>query len=202
MNEETKEPKGWHYRGYLPHFDDGLRIQFITLRLADSLPQKLLNQWKQELALRDVENISRETLLLVEKFLDKGSGECLLKRREVAEIVRNSLLHIGKNKCKLYSWVIMPNHLHCLLKPLEGNALDKIIHSLKSFTAHEVNHVLNREGKFWMRDYFDRYIRDEEHFQKAIRYIEMNPVKAGFCEKPEDWEFSSAWETERRHPDG
>ncbi len=202
MTEETKEPKGWYYRGYLPHFDDGLSIQFITLRLADSLPQKLLNQWKQELALRDVENISRETLLLVEKYLDKGYGECLLKRREVAEIVKDSLLHIGKNKCKLYSWVIMPNHLHCLLKPLENNALDEIMHSLKSFTAHEINKVLNRSGRFWMREYFDRYIRDEEHFQKAIRYIEMNPVKAGLCKNAADWEFSSAWKPERRRPDG
>jgi REP element-mobilizing transposase RayT len=190
----NKEPKGWYYRGYLPHFDDGIRIQFITLRLADSLPQTLLNQLKLEVALRDVDSISRETLILVEKYLDKGYGECLLKRREVAEIVRDSLLHIAEDKCKLYSWVIMPNHLHCLIKPLENNALHKIMHSLKSFSAHEVNKVLNRTGKFWMREYFDRYIRDEEHFQKAVRYIEKNPVKAGLCENASDWEFSSAWE--------
>jgi putative transposase len=44
-----------------------------------------------------------------------------------------------------------------------------------------------------MREYFDRYIRDYEHFEKTFRYIENNPVKAGFCEKPEDWEFSSAY---------
>jgi REP element-mobilizing transposase RayT len=44
-----------------------------------------------------------------------------------------------------------------------------------------------------MREYFDRYIRDAEHFEKAFRYIENNPVKAGLCEKPSDWKYSSAF---------
>jgi REP element-mobilizing transposase RayT len=65
--------------------------------------------------------------------------------------------------------------------------------SFKSFTALEANRALNRTGKFWMREYFDRYIRDYNHFEKAFRYVENNPVKAGFCEKAEDWEFSSAF---------
>lgn len=92
----------------------------------------------------------------------------------------------------LLAWVIMPNHVHLLLRPLAGKPLDKIIHSLKSFTAHEANKMMNRQGKFWMREYFDRYIRDFDHLRKAISYIERNPVKAGLCEKAEDWEFGSA----------
>ncbi len=47
-----------------------------------------------------------------------------------------------------------------------------------------------------MREYFDRRIRAYEHFEKTVRYIENNPVKAGFCEKPEVWEFSSAFSTD------
>jgi len=44
-----------------------------------------------------------------------------------------------------------------------------------------------------MPDYFDRYIRNPEHFAKTMRYIEDNPVKARLCDRPEDWPFSSAW---------
>jgi len=44
-----------------------------------------------------------------------------------------------------------------------------------------------------MLDYFDRYIRNAEHFAKTMRYIENNPVKARLCKRPEDWPFSSAW---------
>lgn len=63
----------------------------------------------------------------------------------------------------------------------------------KSFTAHESNGILQRTGKFWQEDYFDRYIRNYEHYEKTINYIANNPVKAGLCEKPEDWKFSSYW---------
>src|SRR6188768_3965816 len=86
------EPRGWYTRGYLPHFDTGeTRIQFITFRLYDSLPQKVLARIKQEIALRNPENISHETFILAERYLDKGLGQCFLRRREVAGIVRDSL---------------------------------------------------------------------------------------------------------------
>jgi putative DNA methylase len=67
----------------------------------------------------------------------------------------------------------------------------------KSFTAHEANKLLDRKGSFWMAEYYDREIRNEEHFYKALRYIENNPVKAKLCANPSDWHFSSAWFRQR-----
>ncbi len=49
----------------------------------------------------------------------------------------------------------------------------------------------SRRGNFWMREYWDRYIRDERHFHAVVRYIHENPVKAGLCQRPEDWLWSS-----------
>ena len=72
-----------------------------------------------------------------------------------------------------------------------------VVHSWKSFTAHEVNKLLVREGGVWQREYHNRYIRDAEHFAFAKGYIEMNPVKARLCVKAEDWRWSSA---RRRSP--
>jgi hypothetical protein len=43
-----------------------------------------------------------------------------------------------------------------------------------------------------MEDYFDRFIRDDKHFAIAISYIENNPVKAGLCANPCEWQWSSA----------
>ena len=191
MNNES--PKGWYSRGYLPHFDPGSTTQFITSRLYDSLPQKILERFRAELEAKIVEDIDREVMILIEKFLDSGYGKCFLKERAVAEIVKNSLQKFDGERYKLIAWVIMPNHVHLLLKPLNGWELYKILQSFKSFTAQESNKLLNRNGKFWMREYFDRRIRDCEHFEKTLRYIENNPVKAGFCEKQSDWEFSSAY---------
>lgn len=116
-----------------------------------------------------------------------------MRRREIAEIIKSSLLKYDEERYKLLAWVIMPNHIHLLLKPINDWSLSKILQLFKSFTALESNKVLGREGKFWMREYFDRYIRDTEHFDKAFRYIENNPLKAGLCEKASDWEFSSAY---------
>ena len=87
----------------------------------------------------------------------------------------------------------MPNHIHSLFRLFEGFELSGIMHSLKSYCAHEANKLLKRSGQFWMADYFDRYIRNERHFYRAVKYIENNPVKAGLCTKPSDWPFSSAW---------
>jgi putative DNA methylase len=70
--------------------------------------------------------------------------------------------------------------------------LSTIIHSWKSYTAKKANATLNRRGEFWQREYFDRLIRNEKHFADAITYIHNNPVKAGLCNNPGDWQFSSA----------
>lgn len=194
MNDEN-EIKGWYTRGYLPHLDAGtIRTQFITFRLFDSLPRRVLDRIKDELEIRKPENISRETFVLAERYLDKGIGECFLRRREIATIIKETLLKFAGKRYELNAWVIMPNHSHIMLRPNEGESLDKIMHSIKSFTASEANKLLGRKGPFWMREAFDRYIRDAAHFSRVLKYIENNPVKAGLCARPEDWEFSSAWE--------
>lgn len=191
---DQKETRGWYSRGYLPRFDPGpARTQFVTFRLADSLPQNVLGRIRREIEIRKPENISRETFILAERYMDKGYGECFLKRREIATMVKVALLKYHETRYRLDAWVIMPNHVHLLLRTLEGYALEKILHSIKSFTASEANKLLDRKGAFWMRESFDRYIRDQEHYGRVFRYIENNPVKARLCDLPEEWEFSSAW---------
>jgi REP element-mobilizing transposase RayT len=187
-----EEPKGWHSRGYLPHFDGGEITQFVTVHLGDALPQKVISRWKLELEREKNEDAKKELFRRIEKYLDKGIGECFLKDRRIADFVQNSLLHFDGEHYRLISWVIMPNHIHILLRPLEGHELSAIMHSIKSYTASKANKLLGRTGRFWQLDYFDRYIRNQEHFENTVKYIEMNPVKAGLCEKATDWEFGSA----------
>ena len=86
----------------------------------------------------------------------------------------------------------MPNHVHVLATPLRNYTLSSILHTWKSFTAHQANKLLGRRGTFWMVEYFDRAIRNERHFANVVEYIEHNPVKAGLCDHPMDWKWSSA----------
>lgn len=182
--------KGWHNRGYLPHFDAGEIAQFVTFRLHDSLPQRILSLLEKQ---KQIEDDDLEMQRHVEKYLDCGYGECYLKNPNVAKIVKNKLLAMTDNEFKLHAWVIMPNHVHLLLTPCAGKSLSRIMQKIKGATAREANLYLKRTGEFWMRDYFDRYIRDNNHFFKALDYIHNNPVKAGFCADYFDWKFSSAW---------
>jgi REP element-mobilizing transposase RayT len=184
---------GWHSRGYLPHFD-GIEIpQFITFHLADSVPRKVIERWQEEL--KSVKAEQQKILLRrrLEKYLDHGYGEALLKDTRVAGMVQNSLRKFDGLRYRLFAWVVMPNHVHLLMTRFEEYELKDLIHSLKSYTAHEANKILRREGQFWFDDYFDRYNRNEKHFRKTVEYIENNPVKAGLCAKASDWPFSSAW---------
>ena len=49
------------------------------------------------------------------------------------------------------------------------------------------------KSPLWHPEYWDRYIRNEKHFNDVVDYIHMNPVKVGFCRKPADWEWSRAY---------
>ena len=113
-------------------------------------------------------------------------------KKEIAEAVQNAILYLDALNYRLISWVIMPNHVHLLIRLLPEKLLGDTIKTLKGFTAREANKILNRNGKFWQEDYFDRYIRDEKHYLSTIAYIKNNPVKAGLCELPEEWPYSSA----------
>ena len=185
------DPRISHSRGYIPHVDPGEMTQFITFRLADSMPQTVLNRWKEDLKNGEITDAGLRNR--IETYLDQNYGERLLSDKRVAKLVKHAILHLDGKKYRLIAWVIMPNHVHLLIVTLAGYTVSEIMHSLKSFTSHEANKILNRKGNFWYKEYFDRYIRDGKHYRATLRYIEENPVKARICEKPEDWEFSSAF---------
>jgi REP element-mobilizing transposase RayT len=86
----------------------------------------------------------------------------------------------------------MPNHVHVIVEQAEGWPLAQIVHSWKSFTANEVNRVLGRTRALWLREYYDRFMRDDDHLNSTIAYVENNPVSAGLVERPEQWRWSSA----------
>ena len=156
-------------------------------RLTDSLPQSKVNEYR-EAAVTDAEFRKK-----IELYLDRGSGKCWLKRKDVAKIVQDALLFHNGKKYRLIAWVIMPNDVHLLLVPLEGFQLPEILHSIKSYTAKEANKIIGATEKFWQHESFDRYIRNEKHYWAVIRYIENNPVKARLCSKASEWEFWSAF---------
>jgi REP element-mobilizing transposase RayT len=136
----------------------------------------------------------REKLVMIDKYEDSGVGQCFMRDDRVAQIVKDTLFYYDGKKYKIIAWCIMPNHVHILIEVFNGFSLSEIIHSWKSFSANQINKLLNRAGQVWMMEYFDRYIRDYEHFDKVVNYIHNNPVKAGLVKSPSEYRWSSAYE--------
>jgi putative DNA methylase len=74
--------------------------------------------------------------------------------------------------------------------------LASVLHSWKSYTAKEANRILGRSGEFWQREYYDYLVRDEEDFYRYLEYTLQNPVKAGLCERWEDWPWNGLAEVD------
>ncbi|MCC7387295.1 MAG: transposase [Phycisphaerales bacterium] len=119
------------------------------------------------------------------------AGSCVLRRREAAAIVQSALLHFEGDRYNLVSWCVMPNHVHLLVTPSLRHALSDIVHSWKSFTSNTINRLLGRSGTLWEREGFDHLVRSEQDLVRLIGHVEQNPVAAGLCAEPREWEFSS-----------
>jgi hypothetical protein len=118
-------PKGWHSRGYLPHFDSPETIQFVTFRLADSLPRQAIERIRMQ----------EHVLQHLDHELDAGLGACWLRRSEIASLVENALFHFDGQRYHLLAWRIVPNHVHIVIEIIGDHSLSKIAWSWKSFTA-------------------------------------------------------------------
>ena len=123
----------------------------------------------------------RSLVAKVERWLDEGMGNCWMNRPEVSRIVAESLHHLDGDQYELGCYVIMPNHVHAVIRPLQPATipLEKILQSRKRRTSREINAFLARTGALWQEESFDRIIRDEEHLYHCIQYIGRNPDKAG-----------------------
>ncbi|MBX3054223.1 MAG: transposase [Caldilineaceae bacterium] len=212
----------WHSRGYLPHYENPAVVQHVTFHLADSLPKAALERMEMELQIFPGKRQEEERRKRIEALRDAGHGSCVLRIPEIAQMVQDALFYFDGQRYRLIAWVVMPNHVHVLFQLLHNWTVAKIVASWKKFTARKINEyqrrtdgsanreigeagvVANREigapndvpkntpNPVWQREYWDRYMRNEEHLYRAVEYIHQNPVKAGLVATVEEWPWSSA----------
>jgi REP element-mobilizing transposase RayT len=162
---------------------------FVTWRLADSLPKEKLARWSEEKGLwlrlhpppwdtpteaEFHEKFSRS----IDEWLDAGEGSCVLHDPELARCVADTLLHFDGLRYQMDCFVVMPNHVHALFRLLGPHRLESVVKSWKGFAAREINRHLKRRGNLWQENYWDRLIRNENHWTKCREYIRDNPAKA------------------------
>jgi REP element-mobilizing transposase RayT/type I restriction-modification system DNA methylase subunit len=177
----------------LPHWKKDGAIYWITFRMADSLPQEKLKTWKAE---RDIwsqnhpepwdevtwKEYDERFGDRLDQWLDAGMGSRALARPEIRETVKSCLLRFDGERLVVHSAVIMPNHVHALIEPLDGHDLSKLLQGIKGASARAANQILGTTGTFWLDESYDHIVRSEAQYKHFLRYIADNPIKAGLRE--------------------
>ena len=184
------------YERHLPHWRLAGACYFTTFRLNDSIPVENAHQirveaaqWKARLAQAGTQvsptlrlewiKFQRDQLIKVELLADECHGECLLRHQPLRRLVSDALHYFEGVRSETFAFVIMPNHVHVLCRPLAEFDIESLSGSWKRHCAIQINREMGRKGKVWQQETFDRIIRDAEHFRRMVRYIAENPVKAG-----------------------
>lgn len=199
------------YRRKLPHFQPPGATLFVTCRLAGSIPQAVREQLEAEAVARtkrmsQINDLDARAVRLEQEHkrrfgawdnvLDRAdSGPVWLQQPAIARIVTASLHHRDGQTYALDAYCIMPNHVHIVLTPLEKPdgtyyALQAIMHAFKRHTARQANKLLRREGQFWQHESYDHVVRDPQEWERIVRYVLNNPVKAGLAGSWEDWAWT------------
>jgi type I restriction enzyme R subunit len=188
------------YEHCRPHWSQAGAVVFITFRLADSIPQEVLERWEREkqewLRVRGYDNrIAWQKLLPLltdadredfrktfnrcrEDFLDTCHGACILRRPELAKIVSDSLLYFDRQRYRMGDFVVMPNHVHLLTVFVSEAAMKTQCDSWLHYTAYRINPLIGSKGKLWQQEPFDHLVRSVEQYDYLRDYIRKNPEKA------------------------
>ncbi len=191
-------------RRRLPHWQVCGRSYFVTFRLRGSLPIELvlsLKKEREELQKRAAEEdeiieFQRYEFKKIEAVLDSVNNDVngFLGREDIAPMLMDSFENLEKIYCwRFPSYVIMPNHVHCLCvadKTGKNAGLVEVLSLFKQFTGKRINNVLDRKGKrVWVDENFDHWCRSSDKEESVKRYIADNPVKAGLVKQSEEWKW-------------
>jgi putative transposase len=128
-------------------------------------------------------------------FVTFRTHKNLILSEKARDIISQVIKFNDKKKYTLFSFVVMPDHIHIILQPIEINnnnyySLTEINHSIKSFSAKEINQIENQKGRIvWQHESFDRIIRNDEEFQEKMYYILNNSVKKNLSDSGYDYRW-------------
>jgi REP-associated tyrosine transposase len=117
----------------------------------------------------------------------------LLQSERTASLLVDVLHHYrAQGKYLLHEFVVMPNHFHLLITPLDDTTLEKALQLIKGGFSFRRGKELGLRGEMWETSFYDHRARSAAEYAKLRDYIRENPVKRGLCDKAEAFPFSSA----------
>jgi REP element-mobilizing transposase RayT len=131
----------------------------------------------------------------VTQFVTFRTYAHLILPEPARDLVLQHCFHDHGKRLLLTAAVVMPNHVHLLVKALRDPAgwpyeLPVLLHSLKSASAHSVNKLLSRNGQVWQNESFDHVLRSYESLKAKCEYVRQNPVRAGLVDCPNEYPWT------------
>jgi len=108
-----------------------------------------------------------------------------------ARLMVSTINHYDGTGYKLHAYVVMPDHLHLLITPIES--IEKSMQLIKGGFSYQAKKELGSNMEIWRRGFADHRIRDAEDYDKHLHYIHLNPVKKHLCTSPSEYRYSSAY---------
>jgi len=178
------------YSRRLPHWRQDGATYAVTFRQADSIPQEQLQALKRWREIweqnhpeprREAEwhQFAQAITHKTERWMDEGYGSCVFRDSRFSRLMSDSLLHFQDQHHLTACFVVMPNHVHVVMRPINGHELEDCLQRIKQFVSLRVNRTLGQHGTLWEEESYDRIVRDEEHLWNVVQYIGRNPRKAG-----------------------
>ncbi len=159
----------------LPHISLKGHYQFVTFRTKDSVDE-YLNRLQNSF---DDNRIKQQK---IDNYLDSSTKGAYLYD-EVLEVLREYIFLKDREFFNLVSFSIMPNHVHILFE--EIIEISESMKLLKGGSSYKINRFLNKKGSFWANEYYDKLIRDDQHFEIVYSYIKNNAIKVGLKDAKE-----------------
>jgi len=123
----------------------------------------------------------------------RGNNRCEIFCADVDYLFYLEKLKLAcdKHGCDVHAYVLMTNHVHLLITPHEEQSLSKALQMLGRYYVQYYNYCYQRTGTLWEGRYKATLIDTEAYLLTCMRYIELNPVRAGMVAHPSDYLWSS-----------
>ena len=93
--------------------------------------------------------------------------------------------------CPVHAYVLMTNHVHLLVTPKSADTISSLFQSIGRQFVPYINKTYRRRGSLWEGRHKGNILESKAYLLACMRYIEMNPVRAGMVEQPAQYRWSS-----------
>ncbi len=118
-------------------------------------------------------------------------SSCFYEEADYAYFLKHLEEQAAKHGCTIHAYCLMTNHVHLLLTPVHHDSLGSMMKGLGQRYVQYVNRTHQHTGTLWEGRYRSGMMKDEAHVLCCYRYIELNPVRAGMVDRPEQYRWSS-----------